>query len=146
MWRLALQKKGNRRRLWRLAVATQPRTQANEVIVDWALCYGSHAATKGSRLSMSCGFRGAGPISWNPLQAAKQRSCGYNMIPHPYRSPKGDWRIHYDVEDYSRSRFAEPKEGEVMPIPQLRSFGACSGFLKDTCPLGTRRWLVVLLW
>ena len=26
---------------------------------------------------MSCGFRGAGPISWNPLQAAKQRSCGY---------------------------------------------------------------------
>ena len=24
-------------------------------------------------------------------------------------------------------------------IPQLRSFGACSGFLMDTCPLGTRR-------
>ena len=70
----------------------------------------SHAATKGSRLSMSCGFRGAGPISWNPLQAAKQRSCGYNMIPHPYRSPKGDWRIHYDVENDSRSRFAEPRD------------------------------------
>ena len=34
MWRLAQQKKGNRRRLWRLAVATHPRTQANEVIVD----------------------------------------------------------------------------------------------------------------
>ena len=87
MWRLAQQKKGNRRRLWRLALATHPRTQANEVIVDWALCYGSHAATKGSRLSMSCGFRGAGPISWNPLQAAKQRSCGYvrhlhlNIVP-----------------------------------------------------------------
>ena len=27
----------------------------------------------------------------------------------------------------------------VMLIPQLRSFGACSGFLIDTCPLGTRR-------
>ena len=27
----------------------------------------------------------------------------------------------------------------VMLIPQLRSFGACSGFLMDTCPLGTRR-------
>ena len=40
---IALQKKGNRRRLWRLAVATQPRTT--------------------SRLSLSCGFRGAGPIS-----------------------------------------------------------------------------------
>ena len=25
-------------------------------------------------------------------------------------------------------------------IPQLRSFGACSGFLMYTCPLGTRRW------
>ena len=88
---------------------------------------------------MNCGFRGAGPISWNPLQAAKQRSCGYNMIPHPYRSPKGDWHINYDVEDDSRSRFAEPREGEVILIPQLRSFGACSGFLRVTCPLGTRR-------
>ena len=27
----------------------------------------------------------------------------------------------------------------VMLIPQLRSFGACSGFLTDTCPLGTQR-------
>ena len=40
-----------------------------------------------SRLNMSCWFRGAGPISWNPLQAAKQRSCGYmrhlhlNIVP-----------------------------------------------------------------
>mgnify|MGYP004632373571 CR=1 FL=1 len=101
-----------------------------------------HAPTNASRLSMSCGFRGAGPISWNPLQAPKERSCGYNMIPHPYRSPKGDWHINYDVEDDSRSRFAEPRESEVMPIPQLRSFGACSGFLMDTCPLGTRRWLM----
>ena len=84
------------RRLWRPALATHPRTT--------------------SRLSISCGFRGAGPISWNPLQAAKQRSCGYNMIPHPYRSPKGDWHINYDVEDDSRSRFAEPREDEVMPI------------------------------
>ena len=27
----------------------------------------------------------------------------------------------------------------MMLIPQLRSFGACSGFLTDTCPLGTRQ-------
>ena len=42
---------------------------------------------------MNCGFRGAGPISWNPLQAAKQRSCGYvrHPIPFIYSSPKGDW-------------------------------------------------------
>ena len=56
---------------------------------------------------------------------------------HPTR--RGTDNISYDVEDDSRSRFAEPREGEVMLIPQLRSFGACSGFLIDTCPLGTRR-------
>ena len=96
-----------------------------------------------SKWSISCRFRGAGPISWNPLQAAKQRSCGVRTIPPPkYSSPKGDWHIPYNVEDDSRSRFAEPWEGEVMLVPQLRSFGACSGFLTDTCPLGTRRWLM----
>ena len=59
--------------------------------------------------------------------------------PSKYSSPKGDLHILYDIEDDSRSRFAEPREGEVMPIPLLRSFGACSGFLIDTCPIGTRR-------
>ena len=39
------------RRLWRLAVATHP--------------------INASKLSKSCGFRGAGPISRNPLQAPK---------------------------------------------------------------------------
>ena len=43
------------------------------------------------------------------------------------------------TDAYSRSRFAEPREGEVMLIPQLRCFAACSGFLMDACPLGTRR-------
>ena len=59
--------------------------------------------------------------------------------PPKMSSPKGDLHILSDIEDDSRSRFAEPGEGEVMLIPQLRSFGACSGFLMDTCPLGTRR-------
>ena len=59
--------------------------------------------------------------------------------PPKMSSPKGDLHIPSDIEDDSRSRFAEPEEGEVMLIPQLRSFGACSGFLMDTCPLGTRR-------
>ena len=64
------------RRLWRPAVATHPRTT--------------------SRLSMSCGAPGtklhitvprSGTYSWNPLQAAKQRRCGYvrhlhlNIVP-----------------------------------------------------------------
>ena len=59
--------------------------------------------------------------------------------PPKMSSPKGDLHILSDIEDDSRSRFAEPGEGEVMLIPQLRSFGSCSGFLMDTCPLGTRR-------
>ena len=36
----------------------------------------------------------------------------------------------------------QEREGEMMLIPQLRSFGACSGFLIDTCPFRTRRQLV----
>ena len=43
-------------------------------------------------------------------------------------SLNGDLCFPYIVEDDSRSRFAEPRDGEVMLIPQLRSFGACSGF------------------
>ena len=39
-----------------------------------------------------------------------------------------------------KSRFAEPKECvSVFAYPQRRSFGACSGFQIDTCPIGTRR-------
>ena len=38
-----------------------------------------------------------------------------------------------------RSRFAEPRESvSVFAYPQRRSFGACSGFQIDTCPIGTR--------
>ena len=36
------------------------------------------------------------------------------------------------------SRNQERVRGSLL-VPQLRSFGACSGFLIDTCPLGTRR-------
>ena len=36
------------------------------------------------------------------------------------------------------SRNQESVRGSLL-VPQLRSFGACSGFLIDTCPLGTRR-------
>ena len=43
---------------------------------------------------------------------------------------------------FNRSRFAELREGEVMLIPQLRFFEACSGFRIVTCPIWTRRWLI----
>ena len=48
----------------------------------------SHAPTNDSRLSMSCGFRGAGPSIRNPLQAAKQRSCGYVRYLHLNTVPR----------------------------------------------------------
>ncbi|MBD9246098.1 MAG: hypothetical protein EGQ52_03420 [Prevotella sp.] len=35
-------------------------------------------------------------------------------------------------------RNQEMVRGSLL-VPQLRSFGACSGFLTDTCPLGTQR-------
>ncbi len=39
-----------------------------------------------------------------------------------------------------RSRFAEQRESvRKIAYPQRRSFGACSGFQIDTCPIGTRR-------
>ena len=36
------------------------------------------------------------------------------------------------------SRNQERVRGSLL-VPQLRSFGACSGFQIDTCPIGTRR-------
>ena len=90
-----------------------------------------------------------------PIASSEGAQLWVHKIPPPiYSSPKRDWRIQYDVEDDSRSSFVEPREDEVMLIPQLRSFGACSGFLIDTCPPGhgetklriTRRWLAFLLW
>ena len=100
----------------------------------------SHAPTNASRMIMSCGFRGAGPIIMKPTASCEAAQLWVRELSHLSHkcSPKGDLHIPDNVDD-SRSRFAEPREGEVMPIPQLRSFGACSGFLMDTCPLGTRR-------
>ena len=75
-----------------------------------------------------------------PTASCEAAQLWVRATPLPkYSSPKGDLHILYDIEDDSRSRFAEPGEGEGMLIPQLRSFGACSGFLIDTCPIGTRR-------
>ena len=100
----------------------------------------SHAPTN-SRLSMSCGFRGAGPSIRNPLQAAKQRSCGYERQPLPTTVPRSGTDISTMIlRTVHRSRFAEPRESvSVFAYPQRRSFGACSGFQIDTCPIGTRR-------
>ena len=99
----------------------------------------SHAPINASRLSMSCWFRVAGPIHETHCKLRSSAAVGTCDTSTPYSSPKGDWRFPYDVEEDSRSRFAEPREGEEMLIPQRRSFGACSGFQIDTCPIGTRR-------
>ena len=77
----------------------------------------------------------------NPLQAAKQRSCGYERQPLPTTVPRsGTDTVTMILRTVHRSRFAEPRESvSVFAYPQRRSFGACSGFLIDTCPIGTRR-------
>ena len=43
--------------------------------VIWRMCKNTLAA----------GFRGAGPTIRNPLQAAKQRSCGYVRQQYPHK-------------------------------------------------------------
>ena len=85
-------------------------------------------------------FREAGPTIRNPLQAAKQRSCGYERQPLPTTVPRSGTDISTMVlRTVHRSRFAEPRESvSVFAYPQRRSFGACSGFQIDTCPIGTR--------
>ncbi len=86
-------------------------------------------------------FRKAGPTIRNPLQAAKQRSCGYERQ-HPLPTvPRSGTDISTMIlRTVHRSRFAEPRESvSVFAYPQRRSFGACSGFQIDTCPIGTRR-------
>ena len=86
-------------------------------------------------------FREAGPTIRNPLQAAKQRSCGYERQPLPTTVPRSGTDISTMIlRTVHRSRFAEPRESvSVFAYPQRRSFGACSGFQIDTCPIGTRR-------
>ena len=108
------------RRLWRLAVAPHPRTQA-----DWVWAAGS-----------------AERDLYNETHCKLRSSAAVGTYAQKMSSLKGDLCFPYIVEDDSRSRFAEPREDEVMLIPQLRSFGACSGFLIDTCPFRTRRQLV----
>ena len=82
----------------------------------------------------------SGTYIMKPTASCEAAQLWVRATPLPkYSSPKGDLHILYDIEDDSRSRFAEPGEGEGMLIPQLRSFGACSGFLIDTCPFRTRR-------
>ena len=97
----------------------------------------------------------SGTYIMKPTASCEAAQLWVRATPPPkYSSPKGDRRFPYDVEEDSRSRFAEPREGEEMLIPQRRSFGACSGFLMDTCPFWTRRNQVtyymaligVLLW
>ena len=61
--------------------------------------------------------------------------------PPPQTVPRsGTDTVTMILRTVHRSRFAEPRESvSVFAYPQRRSFGACSGFLIDTCPIGTRR-------
>ena len=63
-------------------------------------------------------FREAGPTIRNPLQAAKQRSCGYERQPLPTTVPRSGTDISTMVlRTIHRSRFAEPRESENVCLP-----------------------------
>ena len=66
-------------------------------------------------------FREAGPTIRNPLQAAKQRSCGYERHPPPQTVPRSGTDISTMIlRTVHRSRFAEPKECvSVLPTAAL---------------------------
>ena len=100
-------------------------------------CY---TPTNASRLSTELRVPRSGTYVMKPTASCKAAQLWVRELFHLSHkcSPKGDLHIPDNVDD-GWSRFAEPREGEVMFIPQLRSFGACSGFLIDTCPIGTRR-------
>ncbi len=100
----------------------------------------SHAPTNASRLSTELRVPRSGTYVMKPTASCEAAQLWVRELSHLSHkcSPEGDLHIPDNVDD-DWSRFAEPREGEVMFIPQLRSFGACSGFLMDTCPLGTRR-------
>ena len=101
----------------------------------------SHAPTNDQQIEYELRVPRSGTYIMKPTASCEAAQLWVRATPPPkYSSPEGDLHILYDIEDDSRSRFAEPREGEGMLIPQLRSFGACSGFLTITCPLGTRRW------
>ena len=84
------------RRLWRPAVATHPRMQS-----DWVWAAGS--AERDLYHETHCKLRSSAAVG----------TCDTST---PYSSPKGDWRIPYDVEE-SRSRFAKPREGDGDAYP-----------------------------
>ena len=100
----------------------------------------SHAPTNDQKIEFELQVPRSGTYIMKPTASCEAAQLWVRELSHLSHkcSPKGDLHIHDNVDD-SRSRFAEPRDGEWMLIPQLRSFGACCGFLMDTCPLGTRR-------
>ena len=108
-------------------VASHPRTRADWVWAD------------GTKLHITAASSAERDLYHETHCKLRSSAAVGKYAPPKMSSPKGDLHILSDIEDDSRSRFAEPREGEEMLIPQRRSFGACSGFLMDTCPLGTRR-------
>ena len=100
-------RQGKPRRLWRLAVAPQPPIAEHQL----------------RRVP-----RGHVSIR-NPLQAPKERSCGISIISLSLGSAKRDLlssSISYEM-------LSVPLRGTIFrwrsrTYPQLRSFGACSGF------------------
>ena len=93
----------------------------------------SHAPTNDQQIEYELRVPRSGTYIMKPTASCEAAQLWVHALLPPHIVPRRG------TDAYSRSRFAEPREGEVMLIPQLRCFAACSGFLMDACPLGTRR-------
>ena len=89
----------------------------------------SHTPTNASRLSTELRVPRSGTYVMKPTASCEAAQLWVRELSHISHkcSQKGDLHIPDNIDD-GWSRFAEPRDGEVMLIPQLRSFGACRGF------------------
>ena len=76
------------RRLWRPALATHPRTQANEVIADWALCYGSHAPTNDQQIEYELRVPRSGTYIMKPTASCEAAQLWVRAILPPHIVPR----------------------------------------------------------
>ena len=72
----------------------------------------SHAPTNDLQIEYKLRVPRSGTYIMKPTASCEAAQLWVRATPPPkYSSPEGDLHIPYDIEDDSRSRFAEPREG-----------------------------------
>ena len=73
----------------------------------------SHAPTNDQQIEYELRVPRSGTYIMKPTASCEAAQLWVRASPpSKYSSPKGDLHILYDIEDDSRSRFAEPGDGE----------------------------------